>query len=67
MKSIILMFGGGLVGGMIGPVDALIGAAAGFFIGRHVPGPLPEIPPSAQTGDCRPGKHKQGKSCPGRV
>ena len=35
MKSIILMFGGGLVGGMIGPVAALIGAAAGFFIGRH--------------------------------
>jgi len=36
MKSVILIFGGGLVGGMIGPVAALIGAAAGFFIGRHL-------------------------------
>ena len=67
MKSIILMFGGGLVGGMIGPVAAFFGATAGFFIGRHVSGQSPGIPPDAQTDEGRPGKHKQDKSCPGRV
>ncbi|MFO8141989.1 MAG: hypothetical protein R6T87_08920 [Marinobacter sp.] len=34
MKSVILMFVGGLVGGVIGPVAALVCATAGFFIGR---------------------------------
>jgi hypothetical protein len=35
MKSVILMFVGGLMGGLIGPVAALMGVAAGFFIGRY--------------------------------
>lgn len=34
MKSVILMFVGGLVGGLIGPVTALVGVAAGYVVGR---------------------------------
>ncbi|WP_273132308.1 hypothetical protein [Marinobacter vinifirmus] len=34
MKSVVLMFVGGLVGGFIGPVSALVGVAAGYVVGR---------------------------------
>lgn len=34
MKSVILMFVGGLVGGLIGPATALVGVAAGYVVGR---------------------------------
>ena len=34
MKSVVLMFIGGLTGGLIGPVSALVGVAAGYVVGR---------------------------------
>lgn len=34
MKSIVLMFFGGLIGGLIGPMTALAGVATGDLIGR---------------------------------
>lgn len=34
MKSVILMFVGGLVGGMLGPAFALTGVTIGFLAGR---------------------------------
>lgn len=34
MKSVLLMFIGGLVGDMIGPVAALIAATAGYVAGQ---------------------------------
>ncbi|XOB90760.1 hypothetical protein ACMC9M_10385 [Pseudomonadota bacterium 24LQ007] len=33
MKSVVLMFIGGLLGGMVGPVTALVGVGAGYLIG----------------------------------
>ena len=33
MRSVILMFVGGLLGGLVGPVTALVGVAAGYAIG----------------------------------
>lgn len=34
MKSVVLMFIGGLVGSMIGPVTALAASAAGYVVGH---------------------------------
>jgi gas vesicle protein len=34
MKSVVLMFFGGLIGGLIGPVTALAGVATGYLVGR---------------------------------
>jgi hypothetical protein len=50
MKSVILMFIGGLVGSLIGPVVALVGVAAGYVIGRaltHSVAPKPSEEGSA--------------------
>lgn len=50
MKSVILMFVGGLAGGLIGPMTALVGVAAGYVIGRaltHSVAPKPREKPSA--------------------
>ncbi|MET4026822.1 gas vesicle protein [Marinobacter sp. MBR-99] len=50
MKSVILMFVGGLLGGLIGPVTALVGVAAGYVIGRaltHSVAPKPSEEGSA--------------------
>ncbi|WP_178338766.1 hypothetical protein [Marinobacter nauticus] len=52
MKSVILMFIGGLVGSLIGPVVALVGVAAGYVIGRaltHSVAPKP----SEERSACR--------------
>ncbi|ABM18297.1 hypothetical protein Maqu_1207 [Marinobacter nauticus VT8] len=52
MKSIILMFVGGFLGGLIGPVTALVGVAAGYMIGRaltHSVAPKP----SEESSACR--------------
>lgn len=58
MYSIILMFGGGLVGGMISPIAALASAIAGFLIGRHAPEVFPRTPPCAQTDGCHLRTHE---------
>lgn len=52
MKSVVLMFIGGLVGSMIGPVTALAASAAGYVVG-HVLTDLDSVstnerPPSSQ-------------------
>lgn len=44
MKSIILMFVGGLLGSLIGPMTALVGVAAGYVVGcalTHPSAPKP--------------------------
>jgi len=52
MKSVILMFIGGLLGGLIGPVTALAGVAAGYVIGRDVTHPV-VMKPSEKPPACR--------------
>jgi|MGYP000001672382 hypothetical protein len=52
MKSVVLMFVGGLVGGLIGPVTALVSVAAGYVLGRaltHSVAPKP----SEEQSHCR--------------
>lgn len=49
VKSIVLMFFGGLFGGIFGPMTALLGIVAGFFIGRDTSESAPKMPPYAQT------------------
>ncbi len=52
MKSVILMFVGGLLGGLIGPVTALVGVTAGYVVGRaltHSVAPKP----SEEQSPCR--------------
>ena len=44
MKSVILMFIGGLLGALIGPVTALVGVAAGYVVGRTLTHPSASKP-----------------------
>ena len=53
MKSVILMFVGGLVGGLIGPVTALVGVAAGYVGGRALTLPGVTRKPAENQAPCR--------------
>jgi len=52
MKSVVLMFVGGLVGGLIGPVSALVGGVTGYLIGRALTHPA-AAKPNEKTSACR--------------
>lgn len=52
MKSVVLMFVGGLVGGLIGPVTALVGVAAGYLLGRALTHSV-ALKPGEEQSACR--------------
>ncbi|GGC77237.1 hypothetical protein GCM10011362_27580 [Marinobacter halophilus] len=52
MKSVILMFVGGLLGSLIGPVVALVGVAAGYVVGL-APTHSVVLKPSEEHSHCR--------------
>jgi len=53
MKSVVLMFVGGLVGGLIGPVTALVGVAAGYVVGRALTHSGVTRKPAENQAPCR--------------
>ncbi|MGO3692816.1 hypothetical protein [Marinobacter sp.] len=52
MKSVVLMFVGGLVGGLIGPVSALVGGVTGYLVGRALMHPA-AAKPNEKPSSCR--------------